>query len=82
MTDEPPHITDDPFEFVYDRGIVDKNHGIRIDVTVCDPGDDAVQIRIMSGTLTIPFFLSLEKAGFLAAMLNEAVTAATENADV
>ena len=59
--------------FLYDSQVTDKENGIRVDVTICDPDDDQVQFRIKSGRLDIPFFLTLAKASYLADMIQYAL---------
>lgn len=69
-------MTYDPFHFVFDKTLRDKENDITIDVTVVDPDQTVgLQLRVKSGALDIPFFLKLPRARMLAAFLLQACDA-------
>lgn len=67
-------MTDDPFNFIFDKTIGDTGNGVRVDVTVVDPDAD-VQISLRSGAIDIPFFLKPYYARMLATYLLQACDA-------
>lgn len=69
---------DDPFSFVYDKDLIDKDSRIRLSVTVVDASDTGILVTLRSGGISIPFHLKPDIAMQLAAALTNAVCAYDE----
>lgn len=69
---------DDPFGFVYDKDLIDKDSRIRLSVTVIDANDTGIMVTLKSGGISIPFHIKPAIAMQFAAALTNAVCAYDE----
>lgn len=69
-------MTDDPFDFLFDKKVRDVKNGITLSVTLVDPDPEiGIQLDLRSGSLQIPWFMTAYAAHMLGTYLLQACDA-------